>query len=172
MGPYDSEIGRNCKKGEAMVQQNQPPIRVIALALHMTIFIYVFVVFFLASQGQWTFGWTLGEGKEIIVLILAFAASINGTLSLFLPRLLKGMAPPPSVPYEVNEAPLFFDFSNVTPKLLSLTIVRMALAEAVAIFGLVAAFLNQAAYWVLPFAAAGLILQVLVGPFGRYLRGA
>lgn len=155
-----------------MAQQNQPPIRLIALALHLSIFIYIFVVFFLASQGRWAPGWTLGEGKEPIVLILAFAAVLNGILSLLLPRILKGMAPPPSVPYEVNQAPLFFDFSNVTPKLLSLTIIRMALAEAVAIFGLVAAFLNQAAYWVLPFAAVGLLLQVLVGPFGRYLRGA
>ena len=37
---------------------------------------------------------------------------------------------------------------------------------------LVLAFLNQAAYWILPFAAAGLLLQIFVGPFGRYLRGA
>lgn len=147
-------------------------IHLVAAALHFSILIYVFVVFFMASQGQWTYGWTLGEGKEFIVMILAFNALIAGALSLFLPRIMKGMAPPPSVPHEVNQAPLFYDFSDVTPKLQSLTITRMALAEAVAIFGLVAAFLNQAAYWVLPFAAVGLLLQILVGPFGRYLRGA
>jgi hypothetical protein len=155
-----------------MIQKNQPPIRIIALAMHLSILIYIFIVFFMASQGQWARGWILGAGKEVIVMILAFNALVAGALSLFLPRIMKGMAPPSTVPHEVSRAPLFFDFTDVTPKLQSLTITRMALAEAVAIFGFVAAFLNQAAYWVLPFAAAGLLLQILVGPFGRYLRGA
>jgi F0F1-type ATP synthase membrane subunit c/vacuolar-type H+-ATPase subunit K len=153
--------------------QQPPKIHIIAAALHVSILIYGFVVFLLArSSGGWTMGWNLRPGNEILFYALAGASAMTGLLSVVLPRLLRSAAPAPSTPHEVGQAPLFFDFSQVTPQLLSLTITRMALAETIAIFGFVLAFLNQAASWILPFAAAGLLLQILVGPFGRYLRGA
>lgn len=41
---------------------------------------------------------------------------------------------------------------------------RIALAEAVAILGLVLVFLHQSPLWVLPFAALSLLLQVFLSP--------
>lgn len=42
---------------------------------------------------------------------------------------------------------------------------RLALAEAVAILGLVAAFVNRSPLWVLPFAGLSFLLQVYLSPF-------
>lgn len=42
---------------------------------------------------------------------------------------------------------------------------RLALAEAVAVLGLVLSFLGQSPLWVLPFAGLSLLLQVALSPF-------
>ncbi len=42
---------------------------------------------------------------------------------------------------------------------------RLAMAEAVAILGLVAAFVSLSPLWVLPFAGLSLLLQIFLSPF-------
>jgi hypothetical protein len=44
---------------------------------------------------------------------------------------------------------------------------RLAMAEAVAILGLVAAFLSLSPLWVLPFAGLSLLLQIFLSPYIR-----
>lgn len=44
-------------------------------------------------------------------------------------------------------------------------LVRLAMAEAVAIFGLVMAFVSLSPLWVLPFAALSILLQIFLSPF-------
>lgn len=152
-----------------------PPAQMmlIAGALHFSILIYIFVIFLLAKSSEgWVMGWFLKEGGNVFLFVFGAAALMAGTFSLLVPRIMKGgSSEMPSTPHEVLEKPLFFDFSSITPRIQTLTILRMALAESVAIFGFVLSMLNQSSHWILPFAAAGLLLQILVGPFGRFLRG-
>jgi hypothetical protein len=136
-------------------------IRVIAFAMHVSILIYGYVLFTLSRSGGWLSSWAIAPDKEIMVYVLAGAATVSAIISLVWPRLLKTTPP----------TPLFLDFSNVTPQIQKVTIVRMAVAEAVALYGFVASYLNQSLNWFFAFAAVGLFLQILVGPFGQLLRG-
>jgi len=146
---------------------------IIAAALHLSIFIHIFIIFYLARAAEgWVTGWFLKEGGHIFLIIFSMASLVTGSLSLFFPKIVKvGPKAIPTMLHEVEVTPLFFDFSNVTPMIYTQTIVRMALAESFSIFGFVLSILNNATHWILPFAAAGLLLQILVGPFGRFLRG-
>ncbi|HEX5036249.1 MAG TPA: hypothetical protein VFX30_03735 [bacterium] len=136
-------------------------IRVIAFAMHASIIIYGYALFTLSRSGGWLSSWAIAPEKKIAIYVLAGAAVSSGIVALIWPRFLKTTPP----------TPLFLDFSNVTPQVQKMTIVRMAVAEAVALYGFVASYLNQSLNWFLAFAAVGLFLQILVGPFGRLLRG-
>jgi len=136
-------------------------IRIIAFAMHGSILIYGYVLYTLSRSGGWLSSWTIDPEKTTIIYVLAGAAACSAIIALFWPRLLKTTPP----------TPLFLDFSNVTPQVQKVTIVRMAVAEAVALYGFVASFSTQTMNWFLLFGAVGLFLQILVGPFGAVLKG-
>ena len=133
-------------------------IRIIAFAMHASILIYGYVLFTVSRSGGWTSSWDMPPERKIVFYVLVGMSAVCGALSLLWPRFAK--------------EPLFFDFSTVTQRIHSLTVLRMALAEAIALYGFVLAYLNQSIPLFYPFAAVGLFLQVLVGPFGRFLRGS
>lgn len=145
-------------------------IRIIALALHISTLVYGGVIFILAQSNRWVSSWSLTPGMQILLYILLGSALICGGISILWPRLLKAERPT-SPGAAIEPTPLFYDFSQTTPAIQTATIVRMALAEAVAIFGMVLSLITQSPTWIIPFGAAGLLLQILVGPFGRTLRG-
>lgn len=141
------------------------PIYVIAGALHASILVYVGIAYFLANAGGWAMDWRIDPDSAVILYALSGASFMDAALALMAPRVFF------KDPQATQEAPLFYDFSQVTPRIQSATIVRMALAESVAIFGLVLAMLNKSFLMILPFAAVGVILQFLVGPFKAVLTG-
>lgn len=146
------------------------PLKIISAALHVSILIYVVVVFVLAQGGGWSLSWSIQQGNEILLYVLTAAAFVNGTIAIYAPRLFKDpKARISGVPGQ--EEPLFFDFSQptITPRVQTMTIMRMAFAESVAIFGLILALLNQSVAVVVPYVAAGLLLQIAVGAFGSFL---
>lgn len=142
------------------------PLTLIALALHVSILLYIGVVFFLANSGGWISAWTVFPGNEVPFLVMAVFGAVTAFLSLFAPKILKNRGQTASDLSQIEGEPLFFDFSDVTKRIRSITIVRMALAEAVVLYGFVQSINNQTPLWILPFAAVGLCLQIVVGPFG------
>lgn len=146
-------------------------IKIISAALHVSILIYVGVVFYLASQGGWSFSWSIHLENQILLYALTGVACVTGTLSIFAPRIFKDPQAQVSGDSGAVE-PLFFDFSDrITLRIQTITIMRMAFAESVAIFGLVLAMINQSAMVVVPYAVAALLLQILVGGLGSIFRG-
>jgi hypothetical protein len=90
-----------------------------------------------------------GDDSGVIAVALSAMAVINAGLSAFGWRFVPATTPPQTV---------FF--------------VRLALAESVSLFGLVAAFMVGRPTVVLPFALAGLVLVAMVGvPEGEGQRG-
>lgn len=144
-------------------------LAVIGIGLHVSIAIYVGVVFFLSQGAGWTTQWVIHEDKRLIFNILAGLSTVMALLAFYLPRLLPPASRLPGQPTRVGETdrPLIFDFKIVDQRIMTVTIVRMALAESVAIYGLINAFLNQSLSVVFPFAAGGLLVQFVVGPFFR-----
>ncbi len=67
---------------------------------------------------------------------------------------------------------IFQDFINITRRTLTLFIIRMALGEAVAIFGFVLTVLTHSFYTMLPFALVAFVLQFLFGPLYANARKA
>ncbi len=129
------------------MQKKLPPIFTISIALHMSIVIYVVVAFLLSRQAGWDPGWRIREGNEVLFLALLVPTMLTGILSVVFPRLAG----------KTGDA---------------VTIVRMALAESIAIFGLVLSFINQSRLIIVPFAIVALIVQFLVGPIYEKLRSA
>lgn len=157
--------------------QTHPPtfvnLVIMSLALHLSIAIYVFVAFFLEKSAGWAEGWHITAEKQILLFALSGASIMTGLLAVIFPRLMKAKAPEPSVASSPlgQEENLIFSFQTIDPRTQSLTIIRMALAESIALFGLILAFLNQSAPLILPYAAAALLLQFVVGPiFGKMYR--
>lgn len=148
------------------------PIKIISAALHASILMYIGVAFFMAKNSalDWTTAWVIRPENQTLLYVLTGVAVVAGLYSLLLPRFAKDPRSQTAASGAVE--PLFFDFSeSITPRILNLTIVRMALAEAVAIQGLVLSLNNRSAMVIVPYAIAGLVLQILVGAFGSVLRG-
>lgn len=133
-------------------------IKIIAAALHATIFVYVGIVFFLGQNQGWVSSMRPRPGMEPLVAALSMASLITSMLAIYFPRIMKA------------GDSLFFDFETITPQIQTVTIIRMALAESVAIFGIVVSFTNQMTMIIVPFAVVGLFLQILVGPFRSWIK--
>ncbi|HKY62820.1 MAG TPA: hypothetical protein VJR29_05305 [bacterium] len=90
----------------------------------------------------------------VIAFVLASAQGWAWTWALFNPTLL------------IVLGVLAFALAGASLLLAKLPLLpRLALAEAVAILGLVAAFLTRSPLWVLPFVGLSLLLQVFLSPF-------
>lgn len=154
------------------MSQSPPTYRtlvIISLALHVSLGIYIFIPFFLATQNQWvdwTHGWVLKPEQAMLLWAFVGASAFSAIMVVMIPRLMTVSKKPedPMVAPRRNQGEVFLDFGNFTPRIFIQTIVRLALAESIAIYGLVLAFVNQAPWWVVPFTVAALSLQVLFGP--------
>lgn len=161
------------------------PLVIISLALHFSILLYVAIVFFYGDKidwlesthqffitGQsWSSDWIIREDKKILFNVLLIVSMATGFLSLLFPRFAPKPQGETSSPISPSEnASLFFDFKKEDKQITNLTVVRMALAEVIAIYGLVLSILNQSRMVIVPFAAVALILQFLVGPIYGKLR--
>lgn len=108
--------------------------KIIALALHFSILMYVLVLFILSQNSiadEWIMGFRILPDQKMFVIALAVFSLMNTGVAIFLKPLIP----------------------------------RMALAESIAIFGFLAAFLNHSFLLVVPFALWALILQISVGPW-------
>ncbi|HEX5032941.1 MAG TPA: hypothetical protein VFW62_00550 [bacterium] len=90
----------------------------------------------------------------VIAFVLASAQGWAWTWALFNPTLLIGLG---VLAFALAGASLLLSQIPLLP--------RLALAEAIAILGLVAAFLARSPLWVLPFVGLSLLLQLLLSPF-------
>ncbi len=108
--------------------------KIVALALHFSILIYVFVIYFLSQNSnpdEWVMAFRILPDQLMFVIALAAFSLVNTGMAIF--------------------------FKPLIP--------RMALAESIAIFGFLAAFLNHSFLLIVPFALWSLILQIFVGPW-------
>jgi len=138
-------------------------LKITALAIHLSVLIYVFIVFFLAKTQPWeNLGWggMIKPEHEILLYVLMGLAGVMVFLTIMVPQLFASKDPQVSKPQSA-----FFDFNNFTPKIYTQTILRLAFAESIAIFGFVLAFQNQSPWLIVPFAAVSLILQVAFAPW-------
>ena len=134
------------------------PIYIIAAVLHLSIFVCVGIAFFLADTLQWVFSAQLRPEFTFLTGIFVFISLGNALLSLKAPRIFKKLV------FQNANDPM------QEQPLLTITIIRMALAESIVLLGFALSFLQQNHFWILPFAAFSLLLQCLVGPFTTFLR--
>lgn len=142
------------------------PLRIISFAMHFSILIYVFIVFFLSQTQGWpvkTWGEWIQPDFQVIFYVLVGVAVFNGFLTVIVPLLFS-----PRKPDSTRPVSLFFDFKNFTPRMFTQTILRLAFSESVAILGFVLAFLNQSPWLIVPFAVVALILQVVFAPWFQW----
>lgn len=147
-------------------------LAIISLALHFALIIFLFILYFLGfSDGwqSWSTAWrVLPEHQWMLMAFGPLSLSMAG-LALFFPKIspLKDAAAPTAGAVTPSSG-LFYNFTPLTPAVHTNTIIRMALAESVAIFGFVLGFLNRAPLVAVPFIVFALIVQFTVGPlFGK-----
>jgi len=146
-------------------------LKFVALQLHLSLFIYGGVLFFLAQNNpDWQMTWQIKESFLLLFFALTLLSLSTASLSILWP-LFFGKKEEPLQSLQSSSSKLFFDFEKKEATIQSQTILRMALAESVAVFGLVLAFLNQTPLLFIPYGIVSLTLQVLVGPFRRNVFG-
>jgi len=145
---------------------NTANLLVIEMAMHFSILIYVFVLFSLAhSAGTWASGWVLKPENQMLLYVFVALSFASSMLVVMAPKFVANKKTAesglnPGAPAEG----IFLDYSQTDGRVNKITIMRMAFAESIAIYGFILAFLNQAAWLVLPFAVLALALQVIFGP--------
>lgn len=148
------------------------PLAIISFALHVSILLYVGIPAFLASNSpDWVFGWRVFPEQNTIFWTLVMVAVLDSGLAIAFPLISKkGIAAPESAVGGPAPQSLFLNFSPLSMPVQQITIVRMAIAESVAIFGLVLAMLNRSVLVAIPFCLVGLLVQFIVGPiWGKFL---
>ena len=138
-------------------------LKIVSLAIHFSVLIYVFIIFILARSQAWdpaSWGEMIKPENEILVYVLIALSGIMFFISLMAPQFFRSKNSQAS-----GEGNLILNFSEFTPHVYTLTILRLALAESIAIFGFVLAFLNQSPWLIVPFALVSMALQVVVGPW-------
>lgn len=158
-------------------QPTKQIISILALAMHVSILIFCGVVFFLASQAPietpWSSSFVLPEGLEILAPAFIGLAFVQAGLAIYFPVVAAKNDPSATPDLPANDdqpkSKLFFDFDKIDAKMMSLTVVRFALAESIAIFGFVLSFMAHTTVWIMAFAFVALVIQTLVGPFGAKL---
>jgi len=145
-------------------------LKIITAAMMFSVIIYFGLVNFLGSQNHWPFSFEMDDSKKTIAMALSLVGLMSLALSFYFPRIFKPQNP--TIEAGLQETvPLFLDFSKAGPQHVTLTIIRLALAESVAIQGLVLSFLLQSTAWIVPFGFLALFTQFLVSPFGKMIVG-
>lgn len=141
-------------------------IRIVAAGFHASIVLLGLIVFSMADSAGWSFSWRLTSGHRLLLYALLCVSVGCGALALLWPRFGAHKSSDPAVPSPIGDPiPLLYNFSQMTRAIQIATIIRMALAEAIAQYGLILALIVHSAAWILPFGIVGLLLQILVGPF-------
>lgn len=144
---------------------------IINVALMAALFLFLMMLFTIFGKPEFD-GTSIPESLIMIVFILGFMAVPMSCLCLFLPLVFGFWRRA-----EVSKQPttlaqkIFFDFDDkiLFTKMMPITIMRLAFAEAVALFGFVLAFLTHNLFFYLPFMILSLVLMVLVGPLKSIL---
>lgn len=117
--------------------------RILWAALFASTLIYLLVLEVVEMQS--------GSSWEALLYPLAFAAVTTAGASLIAPRMIQSRRPDDNSPVSHE-------------RYLTILIVAMALAESIAIFGLILGFLGAPATVVVPFFAAAWILMIIRFP--------
>lgn len=164
-----------------MTATKRSTLLVLCTALHVSCLLYVGFVVIFAQGPSWETGWRILPERTLIFYALIGVSMMQVVLTIMAPRLVKpstASAPPPnpltyqpSVDAMANPTTAtdscWCDFSNITPRVMTITILRMAIAEAIVLNGLLLAMLNHSALVIAPFAAVGLFMQLLFSPIGK-----
>lgn len=141
---------------------------IICLAFSFAVISLTFVAFFIAPPQNGNLNWNIKPENEIIYFALTVVALINAMLSIFAPALFAGLLRSSSEnkqpSYQVPQKSLLLNFDPITPAVYLLTLIRLALAESIAIFGFILSFLNESPFIILPYALIALCIQLIVGP--------
>ncbi len=141
-----------------------------AIQLHISMFIYAGILFYFPQNNpEWEMSWVIKESNYLILFIMVLLSLSAGSLSVLWPLVFKNKSEATFSPAASQK--LFFDFDNMNSAIQTTTILRMGLAESIAIFGFAFSFLNQTPYFFIPFGIVALILQILVGPFRKNVFG-
>lgn len=152
-------------------------LSVQALAMHISLLIYAFIVYRLSSGPDWVREWRVKPELEPLFLALCAVSLMAAVGTVYIPFIWaklkprpvgKSLLPPGLQPSQ--EGSLFLDYRMVTSTTVALTILRLTMAESIAVFGLILAFTNESVQILGPFILASLALQLLFGPFfGHWL---
>lgn len=143
---------------------------IIALGLHASILIYVFVAFIMSHNEEWIMGWRVAEEFKILFAVLTFVSFLMAAIVFMIPRLM-GLS-------EANQETILSgsyisekNSNEVTPtiKQTNVTVIQMALAESIALFGLVLSILNKSFMIIIPYAFFSLAIQFSVSPLRKKL---
>ncbi len=147
---------------------------IVSVALHVSILIYAGVIFFISqTTPDWVLEWRIIEQQEPLLYALSAMAIGTAFLTFYAPRWFKTendrhKISTPETSFLQQTKPLVLNFQALNSAAVTMTILRMTMAEAVAIYGFLNAFINQSVLLAVPFFAVGLILQFLVGPIFGY----
>jgi F0F1-type ATP synthase membrane subunit c/vacuolar-type H+-ATPase subunit K len=157
-------------------------VKILSVAMMVSVLIFFGVAVFTSMQvvggaDMWSFH--VPKGMQVIFMALGFVALVNAGLSAVIHKFLdKAMdkmtgqhssnpANLPPVYSGENKSSWFYDWSQFKPHMQTSTIVRLALAESVAIFGLVLSFLSHVPMNMVPFLVLSLVLMYLWSPLGK-----
>ena len=150
-------------------------IQTIAASLMLSVIVMSGAVFFIHSPLSFeaSIQQVFLKKHQIFTMIFLILASSSGILGIMLPRLVKKLLPQldenhtPGMPVNPDNTSFFVSYQNPNQKLLTFTVIRLALLEAVGIYGVIYSFMLSNATLVLPFAATSIFLQYLFGPFKK-----
>ncbi len=137
-------------------------LQIVWGALLMSIAMYVGLSYFVRSQGG-----PVPDQEQIGAIELAFAVTSLTCLivSYFLPRKLLRDA-------LGADDPQTLELTKLTAKAFAPWIIRMALSESVAIFGLLIVLISHQPQKILPFAVLATLAMLTAAPSERALRSA
>lgn len=152
---------------------------VIEAAMHFSVGILVFIAHVISGSSSPESA-SVPENIQLLIPIFSLLAFTEAMLSLFFPLIKK----PPQKPKSATEVlaasvevkpflhRIILNIIDNPQYFQTMTIIRMAMAESIVVFGLVLALLTHQSFIIYPFAAAGLIIQIIVGPvFAKMVRG-
>lgn len=153
-----------------MTQQTQslPQLKIVSVAISISTLALLVVSFVLNSQvvgGPGLFEFSILQGNEMVTLVIAALSIPAALLSLVIPKFLDKTPNDPINPHITDGSVVFYNWQNFKSAMFTVTLVRLALCESIAIYGFVISFLNHAFFNMIPFVMVALYLQFIYGPF-------
>ncbi len=149
-------------------------LQIISAALHLSILLYGLILFFISQSGEkWENSAKISSDYAAIAFILLALSFLNASLALLWPKIFKiePQSDLPTSPSNLTHSDLFFNFDRLTSDMQSSTIIRMALAESIALFGFVLCILHHSLVFYFPFGFLALMLQISLGALRKNVFG-